>query len=314
MDAYPNPFTASLLEAKSFFERQSSGSLVVLDVTRKNVAKPLWLVTYRLQNRFKGHRTDFELLSFTIDNIYEVETLNGFNLIVEYGLRTSTTTPTCCGLRIKKRNGNPLRKHDIPLSQCTILVKRKQEKLELPLDEVLADDLPLKVMYNGSNHTKRFVKKNRLTKKTFTELLQRSRVPSKYINLFVRQDATTNQDKETDKSESSTIITRPPSYSQVSYNYDGIDDLYIKSKLHKPEVLSAVIDYLTIKQFRSTPVKKTTPFGARRKLYCVSTLKYNGLPTDESLLRVFNDFCKDNEIPSDEASCFIQIDDKGLLA
>lgn len=322
MDAYPNPNTGSLLEAKSFFERFSPNGTVVLDVYRKNVAMPVWLVSYRLENRFRGNIVDFELLSFTIKNNYEVETTTGFNLFIEYGTRTSRTigdTLRSCydNCTKKKRNANPYRKQsDISLSQCKILIKRRNEKLEVPPTNVTPEDFPIKVMYNGSNHTKRFTNKNRLTRKTFTELLQRSRVPSQYIKVFTRSELTPSESQSnlSDSGGSSTLKLRPPSYNSVGLNYNGIDDLYIKGKLQRPEVLSAVIDYLSMCRFHITPVRKLTPAGMKRKLFCIATLKYNGLPTDESLLRVFNDFCKDNGILSDEASCFIQVDDKGLLA
>lgn len=321
MDAYPNPNSSSLLEAKSFFERLSPNGAVVLDVYRKNVATPVWLVSYRLENRFKVSISDFELLSYSIITNYEVETTSGFNLFVEYGTRTSRsigeTLRTCYDTCIKKKRcRNPYRKHDISISQCKILVNRQKEKLEVSPSQVTPEDLPIKVMYQGSNVTKQFTAKNRLTRFTFTELLQRSRVPSQYIKFFSKPEQTQSESptNSSDSGGPSTQINRPPSYTSVGLDYQGIDDLYVKGKLLKTEVLSAAIDHLTISQFHRYPVRKLTAAGAKRKLFCIAMLKYHGLPTDESLLRVFNQFCKDNGVPSDEASCFIQVDDKGLLA
>lgn len=319
MDAYPHPVNGSLLEAKSFFERQSPNGAVVLEVYRKNTIKPVWLVTYRLRDRFTVKSSDFESDLYSITSLFEAESLNGFNIIIEYGSRPTKTigdkVRSCFDCCKRKKNAIPHRKHqDISLSQCTILVSRNGENCEVTPDNVLPDDFPLKVMYNGQNKTRRFIKNSRLSKKTFTELLKRSRVPSVYIQFFTKPEETPSESQPiTDSDGSSTIKTEPPDYNSVSLDYKKFDNIYIKGKLQNPEVLSASIDFLSICQFRTSPVKKQTLKGIKRRLYCTSTLSYHGLPTDESLLPVFLEFCKDNKILNDEARLLLNVDDKDYL-
>lgn len=319
MDAYPHPVNGSILEAKSFFERHSPIGSVVLEVYRKNTIKPVWLVTYRLHDRFTVKHTDFESDKYTVESIFEAESINGFNLIIEYGSRTPKTIgekiKSCYDCCKKKRNVIPRRKHqDISLSQCTILVSRNGDNCEVTPNNVLPTDFPLKVMYNGQNKTKSFLKNSRLSRKTFTELLIRSRVPSSYIQFFTKPEETRHESPTTtDSDSSSTIKTEPPDYTSVSLDYKEFDNIYIKGKLHNPEVLSAAIDFLSICQFRSNPVRKQTLNGVKRRLFCSTILSYHGLPTDESLLPVFLDFCKDNRILNDEARRLLNVDDKNYL-
>ena len=203
----------------------------------------------------------------------------------------------------------------------SVLIKRGNNILFVKPSEVLESDLPRKLFQDGKHVTSKFTYRNSLCRTVFNIIKDNLQKGASNVKALLRnprrrkeippvvtfvpsddefptlvENATTALEVET--IPSSPIVAKP-SYAAVAFNYEQFEDKIRLSKFNDPRVFRAARLYILSNAGELG--LKTSPiiFKAFRKIELANILRSEGLPTDSSLIKLYQRYCTERDICSD---------------
>lgn len=174
--------------------------------------------------------------------------------------------------------------------------------------KVTKDVIPKKLLFGGKNITRKVFGKSRMNTHFLSQLVNNMHRPLIWIREFTRkikfhtpdQPKTNEISKPPGEKTSVTTQATPRSgRAVIPCDYGKIERNYQLSKLKHNNVFSAVQKFVALKCYQ----RKCEPISARssfNRIAAANEISANGLPVDESLKDLFQQYCKEAGINSDD--------------
>lgn len=174
--------------------------------------------------------------------------------------------------------------------------------------KVTKNVIPKKLLFGGRNITRKLFGRSRMNKHFLSQLVENMNRPLIWVkNKMQNKKFHTADPGKIDesskppgaKSSVTTHSTTRSSGAMIPCDYSNIERKYQLSKLKHTAVFTAVQKFVALKcyQRKSEPIAVRSTFN---RIAAANEISANGLPVDESLVELFQQYCKEAGINSDD--------------
>lgn len=333
---YPDPSSASLLQARAWFQSSHPEGVTVVSVYRNlKQNETTWTTTFKDTGSFPMPTTNnistcrrlfqsyYSRLCKFIDVTIRADerdmilwmietkplTTPCFNGITRIFNRRTPITPTeqttTISSSILPSHSNVQSEQSSSAcssdSDIKILIKRCNTKILVKPSDVTDDDAPLRIIKNGRNITRSYTNRNSLCRKVFSSIRSRLnedpvQVRKSFAMTRVKFVPQSHQDVSSQTSNGTLISTENRTRTQISYDYTLTRNIYLKSKLAEFNNFRNVRRYILSKF--GIPGRGTITLKDST-IELANMLQSQSLPIDRSLIDLYYEYCKERNITDD---------------
>lgn len=195
-------------------------------------------------------------------------------------------------------------------TQCKIL---QQDGMTIDLTSDSVINKPKKLLYGSQDITRKVFGKSRLCNHFVSLIRQGLNKPliwSKKLSQHVKFSRQSDADQRLlGMRENSSVAPKktPERKVEIPYDYKPLELTYTNRKLRERQIFKCALEFVALKQYQLDKRKAYHGLMIGGEipiipipLDCINELQVHGLPADESLIKIFYDYCTEVGIDKDE--------------